>query len=241
VTEISTEASRQPTVKFKTIPLLSLATRKRVKPFERGDRPRDHIYASQLGSCARAVWFSWKFPNERPDDNFTETRGALGHAVEGLVAEQLNGLIAAQEVSYYDETNHISGRADYIIRMSHDGPMIPVELKTTLAYDRFLDSPMASHLLQLRYYLTQIPEAPYGILIYYNLSGWGGKMGEWTALEIPRDDESVTKRAAYLWELVHAESPPTCEHEGEKEPCFDCSHSAETALRQGLTPKEKEK
>jgi len=226
-------------MKFKTIPLLRMADRKKVKPFERGDRPRDHLYASQLGSCARAVWFNWRFPNVRPDDNFSETRGALGHWIENGVAEQLNGMLVAREVSFYDEKNHISGRADYIVRLTHDGPMIPVELKTTAAYDRFLDDPMGSHLLQLRYYLTQIPEAPFGLLVYYSLSSWGGKMGEWTALVIPRDDESVTNRSRFLWKIVHSDDAPLCEHESDKGGCFDCSHGAEEAMRQGLVSKEK--
>src|SRR5208282_5100470 len=118
MTESSTETSRPTSMKFKTIPLLRMADRKKVKPFERGDRPRDHLYASQLGSCARAVWFNWRFPNVRPDDNFSETRGALGHWIENGVAEQLNGMLVAREVSFYDEKNHISGRADYIVRLT---------------------------------------------------------------------------------------------------------------------------
>ncbi len=229
----STESSRPPAMKFERIALQAIASRHRVKPFERGNRPRDHLYASQLGACARAVWYSWAYPDVRPDDNFSETRGALGHAVEGVLAEQLNGIVVAREVSFYDEARHVSGRVDFIVRLVKDGPMIPVELKTTLAYDRFLAEPMASHLLQLRYYLTQVPEAPFGILVYYNLSGWGGKMGEWTALEIPRDDASVTEQAARLWRVVRQKEPPACEHHDDKDGCWDCSHSAEVVLKGG--------
>jgi hypothetical protein len=225
------EGGSRPPQPFHLIPLKRIADRRRSLPFARGNRPRDHIYASQLGDCARAVWFNWHYPELRPDDNFSETRGALGHAVEGLVAKQLGALLVAEEVSFYAEEAHVSGRVDFVIRLKPKGPMIPVELKTTYAYDKFINSPLPSHLLQLRYYLTQIPEAPYGILIYYCLSNWGDKAGQWAALVIPRDDKSVWSRAEALWRIVLRKDSPACEHEGEKEPCWGCSKSPEAVLK----------
>jgi hypothetical protein len=216
---------------FHSLPLKRIADRRKALPFQRGNRPRDHIYASQLGACARAVWFDWYYPGLRPDDDFNETRGALGHAVESLIAKQLGPLLVAEEVSFYAEEAHVSGRVDFVVRLKPTGPMIPVELKTTYAYDKFLRAPLPSHLLQLRYYLTQIPEAPFGILVYYNLSAWGGKSGHWTALVIPRDDGSVWARARFLWKIVHERDSPACDHEGEPEPCWGCSRSAEAVLR----------
>lgn len=223
---------------FSRLDLHEMAKRKRVLPFERGNRPRDHLYASHLGSCPRAVWFGWKYPELRPEDEFPETRGALGHWIEDGVAGQLNGMLVAREVSFYDEEHHISGRVDFIVRLTHAGPMIPVELKTTAAYDRFLAEPLENHLLQLRYYLTQMPDAPFGILIYYSLSAFHRRgeeestMGQWTALVIPRDDEAVRERAARLWRIVRHDQPPECEHRDDKGGCWDCSKSAEVVWKQ---------
>jgi hypothetical protein len=212
---------------FKRYPLREIAKRRGVLPFERGDRPRDHIYASELGACARAVWYNWHFPDMRPDDDFSEFRGALGHGIEEVVAKQIASVVVSREVSFYDEVAHISGRVDFVIRVTHDGEMIPVELKTTKAYGRFLEEPLDSHLLQLRYYLTQMPKAPFGLLVYYSLEGWGDTMGHWEALQIPRDDPSVFERAKHLHRLIAEARPPACEKMNEEDGCWDCSHSAE--------------
>jgi hypothetical protein len=227
--------------KFERFPLRHVAEKHSVKPFERGDRPRDHVYASELAGCVRATWWNWHYPNDRPDDDFGETRGALGHGIEEVVAKQIAPLIVAREVSYYDEKMHISGRVDYVVRTSIDGPMLPAELKSTKAYDKFLEEPMEEHIMQLRYYLSQMPGAPFGLLIYYSLQGWPshttGKdtMGCWEALEVSRDDEAVRKRVAYVYNLVNRKDPPPCEHLNDKDGCWGCSHSAEAnAMKRAL-------
>lgn len=214
---------------IRQIPLRNLAKRRGVVPFERGPRPRDHIYASELGKCARAVWFDWHYPEVR-DNAFSETRGALGHAIEEVMARQLSPLVVAREVSFYDEKHHLSGRSDFVVRMKHHSPMLPLEVKSTYAYDRFRNEPLPGHVLQLRYYLSQIPEAPFGVLVYYCLSNWGGHAGEWTALAVPPDTKAVVHEAARLWDAVHQDLPPPCERAQEKDGCFDCSISAERRL-----------
>jgi len=223
-----------PKPRFPSFPLRRLAHRRAVLPFERGARPRDHIYASELGKCPRAVWFNWHYPDAR-DGDFSEKRGALGHAVEEAFARQIAALTVSREVSFYDEEHHLSGRVDFVVRLSHAGPMIPVELKSTYAYSRFVADPMEPHLMQLRYYLTQMPEAPFGLLVYYNLSNWGGAAGEWTSLRIDRRDRAVHGEANSLWEVVHRARPPDCE---EKD-CFDCSVSPEAALKSAVARLEK--
>lgn len=191
--------------------------------FDRGDRPRDHLYASELGYCARAVWMGWHNPQPF-DKEFTEGRGALGHAIEELMVEKLGmaksgGLIVAREVSFRDEK--VSGRADFFLRLKKGTPQFPLELKTTAAFDQFMDTPPNSHLLQLRWYLTQAPDAPFGLLTYYNLSSWGGGLGKWDTLRVERDDEAVEKRVSYLWRIVHQDREPACEAEDPTD-CWDC-------------------
>lgn len=223
--------------KFERFPLRRIADSKNVKPFERGTRPRDHIYASELGACARAVWFKFHYPTEF-DKTYSERRGAVGHAIENLHAEQVKGLLVAREVSFYDEVMHVSGRVDFVLRTTHDGPMIPEELKTTIAFDHSMCEPFSANVYQLLYYISQIPEAPYGLLTYFNLASWkddegNSRMGEWETLLVPRDDEEVKRRAAYLWKVVHKEEPPNCEYVPRpKYPdCFECSVSPEALMK----------
>ena len=213
---------------FPIFPLDYILQEKSMGTFDRGARPRDHLYASELGYCPRAVWMGFKSPKPM-DEHFTATRGALGHAIEALMAEKLNGLVVAKEVSFRDD--FVSGRVDFVIRMERGGVQIPVELKTTYAYEKFVKSPELSHLLQIGWYLTQMPDAPFGLLVYYalqNKSYDGSKRdisGEWTALQIPRDDKTVTARVATLWEVVHQPKQPKCESPGD---CFSCMiHSAQ--------------
>ena len=206
---------------FPEIPLERHLENLSVGQFDRGDRPRDHLYASELGYCPRAVWMGWKHPQPF-DREFTETRGALGHAIEDLMAAKLARILVAREVSFRDD--RVSGRVDFVVRLKRGGPQIPVEVKSTYAYTRFVKSPERSHLLQLGWYLTQMPDAPFGILIYYNLMVKGS--GHWTALKIPPLPMSVYHAVRALWATVHLRSEPTC-RESDPATCFSCSTHAD--------------
>jgi CRISPR/Cas system-associated exonuclease Cas4 (RecB family) len=207
---------------FQIIPLEKHLESLDMGPFDRGERPRDHLYASELGYCPRAVWLGFKHPKPI-DKEFSETRGALGHAIEELMAVKLARILVAREVTFRDE--RVSGRVDFVVRLKKGDPQIPVELKTTYAYTRFCANPEMSHLLQLGWYLTQMPEAPFGILIYYALDY--PNSAHWTAIEIPHDDRFVEERVKRLWKIAHALEEPACENPGEnargERRCFSCS------------------
>lgn len=176
-------------------------------------RPRDRLYASELGSCARAVWSNWRRP--RPHDaEFERGRGMLGHAGEWVMKQHLAPIFLAEEVSF---TNHrVSGRADFFIRI--DGEQIPVEVKTTYAFDLSLGKPYPSHILQAAFY-AMADDDPYALVVYLSLGNWGGNSGKWAALKVPRMDESLNARIDVLWDVVHNDEEPKCE---KPEDCFEC-------------------
>jgi CRISPR/Cas system-associated exonuclease Cas4 (RecB family) len=185
--------------------------------FVRANRPRDRIYASELGSCRRAVWRNWR--NPKPHDvAFERGRGALGHAVEDLIAKHLAPIIVAREVSFTNDI--VSGRADFFIRLP-TGEQVPVEVKSTYGFDLAIKDPKPSHFLQLSYY-SMSADSPFGLLIYVNLSNWGGQSGEWVALKVPRMDREVETRARYLRMLVQTPNEPECENPDD---CWDCEHT----------------
>lgn len=210
---------------FETLPLEKHLESLEMGPFDRGRRPRDHLYASELGSCPKAVWLGFNRPKPI-DKEFSDHRGALGHCVEDGMAVKLARLLVAREVSFRNDK--VSGRVDFVIRMEHGGPQIPVELKTTYAYPRAVDFPEMSHLLQLGWYLTQMPEAPFGILILYSLAY--PTSGYWSAVQVPRDDDFVAEHVERLWRIIHKAEEPVCREPGlddrGKPACFGCARYA---------------
>lgn len=193
--------------------------------FERGNRPRDRIYASELGWCARAMWRSWHHPRPH-DDLFSNNRGRLGHAAEVAMKEILRPVLVADEVSF--TSDKVSGRVDFVIRMEKGGPQIPVELKTTYAFDRSMVEPFESNVLQLQFYLTQMPDAPFGFLCYMNLANYGGGSGIRGYLKVPRDDASVGAKVERLWSIVHdCKEEPACDADNPND-CFPCKITERT-------------
>lgn len=184
------------------------------KKFVRIDRPRDRIYASDLGKCPRAVWLGWRHPRPH-DDEFERKRGALGHAVEDMIAKVQDVLIVAREVSFVDE--RVSGRADFVLRI--DNEQVPEEVKSTYAFDRFLADPPRTNVLQAAWYAMQLG-APFALLTYVNLANYGGNSGDWNSLVIPRMDDELKREAEMLWQVVHTDKMPLC---GNPKDCFDCS------------------
>lgn len=200
--------------------------------FERGSRPRDHLWASQVGDCRRAVWTSWHRP--QPHDDFFETHlGALGHAVEDMMAQVLAPITVrgGREVSF--TTPKVSGRVDFVVRLHPDRAQMPLEVKSTYGFDQALAAPKFSHMYQLQWYLTQFPEAEHGVLAYVNLSNWGGNAGHWEALYIPRDDAKVAARVDVLWDDVHQAEPPGCENLEDPRGCWDCMKAEGKLARPG--------
>ena len=186
------------------------------KPFQRKNRPRDHLYASELGSCARAVWNNWRHP--RPHDlNFEQHRGALGHAGEDMMAHVLRRVLVDREVTL--TTPKVSGRVDFVLEFN--GEQVPAELKTTYGMDWAMADPKLAHILQCLWYVEQM-QAPYGVLIYLNLSNYGDKSGHWGALRLTDHRGLLAPRIERMWNAVHDENAPDCEHVNDKNGCFDC-------------------
>lgn len=208
---------------FPRYPLHEILDRNSLPPvpsFQRGNRPRDHLWASELGSCQRAVWLNWHHPRPH-DDEFEQHRGALGHAVEDIIAKKVARMLVAREVSF--NTPKVTGRTDFVLFI--DEKQVPLEMKSTYAFSRAMAEPRRSHQLQLLWYTQQL-DAPFGLLLYYDLSNYAGNSGHWDVLRLPRDDERVNRRIEHLWYIVHQNhGGPQCEDEKPDE-CWDCSLAA---------------
>ncbi len=216
---------------FARFPLDEILAKVDVGSYRRGNRPRDRLWASQLGGCPRAVWHSWQHPRPH-DEEFEQHRGALGHAVEDMM---FNGpfkrVAIAREVTF---TNHrVSGRADGFLRFERDEHQVPVELKSTYGFDWALAEPHKAHVAQALWYAQQ-DDSPYAILCYVNLSNYNDLAGHWGALRLERADEWLDALTEKLWAAVHSAEEPPCRDPGlnartKKLACFDCSLLAKEA------------
>ena len=192
--------------------------------FVRKNRPRDRLYASELGQCQRAVWRNWRYPRPH-DEKFERGRGALGHAAEVMLASELAPCLVAQEVSFTN--TRVSGRADFFLRLPPsreypEGIQVPVELKSTYGLDLAVNDPKRSHVLQLRFYM-EAADSPFGLLVYISLGNWGGQSGEYVALKVDRNDQMLESFVDKLWRVVHRNREPACENADDPRGCFDCS------------------
>lgn len=204
--------------KLRAFNLQKVITKQSIGTYRRkSSRPRDRIYASELGSCARAVWHNWRHPRPH-DERFERGRGMLGHAAEWAMKHHLRPILLGQEVTFTN--TRVSGRADFFVRVGKH--QVPLEVKSTYAMGLSLDKPKPSHILQAAYY-AMADDAPFALLVYFNLANYGGNSGEWVALRIPRLDSTIEARTNYLWRLVHSEVEPDCEHADDKGGCWDCS------------------
>ncbi len=205
---------------IEVLPLQQMLDERGAGEFKRGSRPRSALYASELGHCQRAVWLEWHHPKPR-DEKFSQGRGWLGHCVEHGIKEWIRPFFVEDEVTLRDD--RVSGRVDFVLRFGKDYPQVPMEVKSTYAFDKFCSEPMLEHLLQIRWYLQQQPDSPYGLLCYVNLANWNGQSGKRMVLVIPRDDAQVQARVDRLWKVVHQTKEPECEEPEGVTKCFWCS------------------
>jgi hypothetical protein len=227
-----TKKPKEERIPFPLYPLGELLDKLSMGTYERGNRPRNRLWASEIGGCARAVWFNWYHPKPH-DDEFSQHKGLLGHIIEdGYANYIIRPILVAREVTFTND--RASGRADFVVRLEHGGPQIPIELKSTNAASWSVSEPKRSHVLQLQWYLLQMPEAPFGLLQYYELANYKQMQGHWReyVLYIPRDDEAVKSRIDYLLSLIANPDPPECEGLADKDGCWDCKHSAENAPKE---------
>jgi len=115
-------------------------------------------YPSEVGSCLRKVWYSYKYPQEVN----LELRKIfeVGDIIHGFVVEVLKSeknkeveLLEAEmpfQIDHKDFT--ISGRVDDLVLVKISGKKVLVEVKTTKNLS-FIERPQTSHLTQLMFYM----------------------------------------------------------------------------------------
>jgi len=139
-------------------------------------------YPSEIGSCLRKVWYSYKYPMEvKPElQKIFEVGNILhGFAVEVLKSEKNSEIkLVESELPFQLEYESltISGRVDDVVIIRHSGKNIIVEVKSTKDIN-FVNKASKSHEMQLQLYMhaTGIHN---GVVLYIDKNNLQSKMFE---------------------------------------------------------------
>jgi CRISPR/Cas system-associated exonuclease Cas4 (RecB family) len=139
---------------------------------ERGMRPKDigRYYPSEVGSCLRKVWFSYKNPKEM--DPETVRIFKVGNMLHDFVSEVLRSeknpdiKLVQSEAPFKLEARDftISGRVDDVILVEKSGERVLVEVKTTKMVSMTKEASQP-HLMQLQLYMHAL-NIHKGIVLY---------------------------------------------------------------------------
>jgi CRISPR/Cas system-associated exonuclease Cas4 (RecB family) len=138
----------------------------------RENRPKGvgRYYPSEIGTCIRKVWYSYKFPMDvKPDLLKIFEVGNILHdfVVEVLKSEKNPDVeLLKSEFSFQEAVDDfiISGRVDNLILLRMSGKSVLVEVKSTGNID-FVNEPSPSHVMQLQLYM-HVTGVHNGILLY---------------------------------------------------------------------------
>jgi len=131
-------------------------------------------YPSEIGSCMRKVWYSYKHPKELGAN--VRKVFHMGNLVHDFVVEVLKSsknpeveLLQTEMPIVIDKKKYIlSGRVDNILLVKKSDEKVLVEVKSTKMLD-MVKEPHTSHIMQLQLYL-HATEIKKGLLLYVEKS-----------------------------------------------------------------------
>jgi CRISPR/Cas system-associated exonuclease Cas4 (RecB family) len=115
-------------------------------------------YPSEVGSCIRKVWYSYKFPKEvEPDLIKVFEVGNIMHdfVVDVLKSEKTpNVELVAEELPFKMDIDDfkVSGRVDDLIIIKRENREVLVEVKS-VGNLKYVKEPKSQHIIQLQFYM----------------------------------------------------------------------------------------
>lgn len=127
-------------------------------------------YPSEIGSCLRKVWYSYKFPRET-DMELTKIF-ELGNLIHDFVSTVIESEknphveLIEKELPLKLETKDfiVSGRLDDMLLLKENGKKVLVEVKSTKSTE-YTREPSRSHVMQLQLYM-HITGVHDGVVLY---------------------------------------------------------------------------
>jgi len=139
---------------------------------EKENKPKEigRYYPSQIGTCLRKQWYSFKFPEETPPALVKIF--AIGNIIHDFVVEVLGSdknpdiELIESESPFKEQVDDflISGRIDNLILVKPSGKHVLVEVKSAKSLD-YINEPPHYNVMQLQLYMhfTKIHD---GILLF---------------------------------------------------------------------------
>jgi len=198
------------------------------KHLHRENKPKEigRYYPSEIGTCMRKVWYSYKFPMETNPELLKVFE--LGNILHDFVVKVLKSEknpeveLLKTELPFRQEIEDflVSGRIDNIILIKASGKNILIEVKSTGNID-FVEEAMHHNKIQLQLYMhaTGIHN---GILLYVDKRNLKSKV-----FSVDYNEEEALKiidRFKALNKLLKADALPDPEARSGKESLWMCRY-----------------
>ena len=183
-------------------------------------------YPSEIGSCLRKVWYTYKFPQEiKPELAKIFEVGNIMHdfVVEVLRSERnpdVELLKSEFPVKQEVEDFLISGRVDNLILIKDSGKNVLVEVKSTMDISRIWDA-SPHNIVQLQLYMHLIG-VHNGILLYIDKRNLQSKI-----FEVKYDEKQaleIIDRFKSLHRSLKEDAVPEPEARGDKRMIWMCRY-----------------
>lgn len=150
----------------------------------REHRPKEvgRYYPSEVGSCLRKLWYSYKHPLEIDSDLLKIFEA--GNIIHGFVVEVLKSeknkdvelLQSEMPFKIAMEDFLISGRVDDLVLVKSSGKNVLVEVKSTKDVT-FVKEPQTNHAMQIMFYM-EATGVHNGIILYIDKNNLKSKVFE---------------------------------------------------------------
>lgn len=191
---------------------------------ERRAKTIGRYYPSEIGSCLRKVWFSYKIPKDIDED--TTKIFHMGNMLHDFIADVLRSeknpgvrLLESEKPFTIDTGDFVvSGRVDDIVLVELSGEKFLVEVKST----RMLPTGASGHhrkQLQLYMHALKIPK---GIILYVEKHSL--KTREFLLDYDPSEIEGIMKRFSTLHECLKKDVCPGPEARLSKDMGWMCRY-----------------
>ncbi|MBI2542970.1 MAG: PD-(D/E)XK nuclease family protein [Candidatus Aenigmarchaeota archaeon] len=193
---------------------------------ERKNKEIGRYYPSEIGSCIRKVWYSYKYPIESDVDKLKIFEiGNILHRfiIEVFKNEKNNDAIDFINSELPFKMNQkdfvISGRLDDVVVVKEGNKKAIIEIKSVKDI-RMTDKPNKTHVMQLQLYMHAIG-IHNGIILYVDKTNLKTK-----SFEISYDEKhslDILKRFKNLHELLNKDVLPIDEAKQSKETVWMCN------------------
>jgi CRISPR/Cas system-associated exonuclease Cas4 (RecB family) len=170
---------------------------------KREDRPKGigKYFPSEVGSCLRKVWYSYKYPSEI--DPELRKVFKIGDIIHDFIVEVLRSeknpeiKLLSSELPFVEKIGDflVSGRIDDVIKVESNGKVYIVEVKSAKSLD-LINEAKENNVMQLQLYMhfTGVHD---GVLLYVDKTNLKSK-----AFEI-KYDESKAMEALNRFRKLH--------------------------------------